>query len=226
MTTELELEITRMRDLAGGAHCATDDQKMLFAILQGTNPRECHALEFSGIAPAFLEDAKAIYGMSAKTKELGQFAQKRICGAVKEYLRTILAAEEVDAFKKKNPIDDGYDPSFITLSEALARVENSGIRDAGFGQGWNLVVAAKIVKAALGDIEISEYSCDQLWKRLARHFKDECGGSYADGHHANEAMSRTANRIQTSLCYVANAQKYQITEPIDFTEFEAVAFRD
>jgi hypothetical protein len=226
MSTELELEITRMSDLAGGTHCATDDQKMLFAILQGTNPREFHSLEFSGIAPAFLEDAKAIYGMSAKTRELGRFAQKRICSVVEEYLRTILDAEDVDAFKEKNPIDDGYEPDFINLADALARVEQSGIRDAGFGNGWNLAVAAKIVKAALGDIEISEHSCDQLWKHLARHFKDECGGSFEDGHHANEAISRTANRIQTSLCYVANAQKYQIKEPIDFTEFEAVAFRD
>lgn len=226
MPTELELEITRMRDLAGGAHCATDDQKMLFAILQGTNPRECHALEFSGIAPAFLEDAKAVYGMSSKTRELGRFAQKRICAVVEEFLRTILTTEEVDAFKEKNPIDDGYDPHFINLDEALTRVESSGIRDAGFGQGWSLSVAVKIVKAALGDIEISEHSCDQLWKHLARHFKDECGGSFGDGHHANDVMSRTANRTQVALCYVSNYQKYRVEEPIDFTEFETVAFRD
>jgi len=164
--------------------------------------------------------------MSAKTRELGQFAQKRICAAVEEFLRTILTAEEVDAFKQKNPIDDGYDSSFLNLGDALARIEQSGIPDTGFGQGWNLAVAAKIVKAALGDIEISEHSCDQLWKYLARHFKDECGGSFEDGHHANEAMSRTANRIQTSLCFVANAQKYRIEEPIDFSDFEVVAFRD
>jgi hypothetical protein len=226
MPTELELEIIRMRDLAGGAHCATDDQKMLFAIIQGTDPRECHALDFSGIAPAFLEDAKAIYGMAAKTIELGRFAQKRICSAVEEFLRTILAAKEVDAFKKSNPLRDNYDPNFINLSETLVRVENSGIPDAGFGQGWNVKVAAKILKAALGDTELSEHSCDQLWKHLARHFKDQCGGSWEEGHHANEVMSRTANRIQVAICYVANAMKYKIEEPIDFTEFEANAFRD
>jgi hypothetical protein len=226
MSTELELEISRMRDLAGGAHCAADDQKMLFAILQGTNPREHHSLEFSGIAPAFLEDAKAIYRMSAKTRELGQFAQKRICAAVEEFLRTILTAEEIDAFKQKNPIDDGYDPSFLNLGDALARVENSGIPDAGFGQGWNVKVAAQILKAALGEIELSERACDQLWKHLARHFKDERGGSFEDGHHAKEVMSRAANRIQVAICYVANAMKYKIEEPIDFTEFEVVAFRD
>jgi hypothetical protein len=226
MPTELELEITRMRDLAGGAHWAADDQKMLFAILQGTNPRECHLLEFSGIAPVFLEDAKAVYGMSAKTRELGQFAQKRICAAIEEFLRTILTAEEVDAFKEKNPIDDGYDPDFINLAEALARVEAAQIPDAGFGQGWNVKVAAQILKAALGNIDLSERACDQLWKRIARHFKDECGGSYEEGCHANQVMSRTANRIQMALCYVANAMKYKIAEPIDFTEFEVNAFRD
>jgi|ERR1700730_6319183 hypothetical protein len=225
-TTELELEISRMRDLAGGAHCAADDQKMLFAILQGTNPREHHALEFSGIAPAFLDDAKAIYRMSAKTRELGQFAQKRICAAVEKFLRTILTTEEVDVFKQKNPIDDGYDPNFINLDEALARVESSGIRDAGFGQGWNLQVAAKVLQTALGDMEISQKSCDQLWKHLARHWKDKCAGGPEDGHHANQVMSRAANRIQVAICYVANSHKYRIEEPIDFTEFEVVAFRD
>jgi hypothetical protein len=226
MTTELELEIARMRDLAGGAHCATDDQKMLFAILQGTNPRECHALEFSGIAPALLDDAKAVYGMSAKTRELGQFAQKRICSAAEEYLRTILAAEEVDTFKEKNPIDDGYEPDFINLADALAQVEMAQIPDAGFGKGWSLAIAVKILQVAIGDREINEYSVDQLWKHLARHFKDKCNGSLKEGHHANEVMSRAANRLQVAICYVANARKYRVEEPIDFNEFETVAFRD
>jgi hypothetical protein len=225
MPTELELEINRMRDLAGGTHCAADDQKMLFAILQGTNPREHHTLEFSGIAPAFLDDAKAVYGMSAKTSSLGRFAQKRICSAVEEYLRTILAAEEVDAFKEKNPINDGYDPNFINLDEALARIENSGIRNAGFGQGWNLQVAAKILQTALGDTAISEYSCDQLWKALAHRWKD-LGGSFEPGHHACDILSRSANRILVSICYVGNSQKYKVEEPISFAELEVVAFRD
>jgi hypothetical protein len=179
------------------------------------------------LLPELEEEVKILYQAVAVAPELSSFAKKRIClEACEKFLATVMSKQELDAFKKTNALRDNYDPNFLNLTDALARVENSGIRDTGFGQGWNLAVAAKIVKAALGDIEISEHSCDQLWKHLARHFKDECGGSFEDGHHANDVMSRAANRLQTSLCYVANSQKYRVEEPIDFTEFEANAFRD
>jgi hypothetical protein len=225
--SERESVMKRLQDLPNQLMDADD---LLHACL---NPTASHLdylrrdREPTVLSEDLLDDARTLYRAVAAAPELSSFAKRRIClEACEKFLATVMSAEDLDAFKKANPLRDNYNPDFIDLPAALARVENSGIRDAGFGQGWSLAVAAKIVKAALGDIEISEHSCDQLWKRLARHFKDECNGSYEDGHHANEAMSRTANRIQTSLCYVANAQKYRVEEPIDFTEFEAVAFRD
>jgi hypothetical protein len=225
--TEREQAMARLQDLSNQL---TSPDDLLHACLSPT----ASYLDYSRsdrepvtLSPELQEEVKILYQAVAAAPELSSFAKKRICyEACEKFLATVLIKQELDALKKANPLRDDYDPNFINLAEALARVENSGIPAAGFGQGWNLAVAAKIVKAALGGIEISEHSCDQLWKHLARHFKDECGGSFEEGRHANEAMSRTANRIQTSLCYVANAQKYQIKEPIDFTEFEAVAFRD
>lgn len=225
--TEREQAMARLQDLPNRL---TNPEHLLHACLSPTanyvdyfrSDREPVTL-----SPELEEEARILYKAVAAAPELSSFAKKRICfEACEKFLATVMGKQELDAFKKANPLRDNYDPDFIVIGEALFRVETSGIPDTGFGQGWNLAVAAKIVKAALGDVEISEYSCNQLWKRLARHFKDECGGSYEDGHRANDVMSRTANRIQTSLCYIANAQKYQIEEPIDFTELEAVAFRD
>jgi hypothetical protein len=225
--TERENVMKRLQDLPSRL---VDPDDLLHACL---NPAASYADYFrrdrkpTVLSEDLLGDVQTLYRAVVVAPELSSFAKKRIClEACEKFLATVISKQELDAFKKANPLRDNYNPNFINLAETLARVEQSGIPDAGFGQGWNLAVAAKIVKAALGGIEISEQSCDQLWKHLARHFKDECGGSYEEGRHANQVMCRAANRIQTALCYVANAQKYQIEEPIDFNDFEVVAFRD
>lgn len=225
--TEREQAMARLQDLPNRL---TSPDDLLHACLSPTaNYVDYYRSDREPVtlSPELEEEVKILYQAVAAAPELSSFAKKRIClEACEKFLATVMSKQELDVFKNKNPLRDSYDPNFINLAEVLARVETSGIRDAGFGQGWNLAVAVKIVKAALGDIEISQKSCDQLWKHLARHFKDECGGSFGDGHHANDVMSRTANRTQVALCYVANYQKYRVEEPIDFTEFETVAFRD
>jgi hypothetical protein len=225
--SERENVMKRLRDLPNQL---TSPDDLLHACL---SPTASHLDYFRSdresvtLSPELEEEVKILYQAVAAAPELSSFAKKRICyEACEKFLATVMSKQELDALKKANPLRDNYNPNFINLAEALARVENSGIPDTGFGQGWNVKVAAKILKAALGDTELSEHSCDQLWKHLARHFKDECGGSFEDGHHANEVMSRTTNRIQVAICYVANTMKYKIEEPIDFTEFETVAFRD
>jgi hypothetical protein len=225
--TERENVMKRLQDLPNRL---TSPEDLLHACL---SPTASHTDYFRSdrepvtLSPELEEDVKILYQVVAAASELSSFAKKCIClEACEKFLATVISKQELDAFKKANPLRDNYNPNFIDLAEALACVEQSGIPDAGFGQGWNSAIAAKIVKAALGDREINEYSVDQLWKHLARHFKDECGGSYEEGRHANQVMCRAANRIQTALCYVANAQKYQIEEPIDFNDFEVVAFRD
>jgi hypothetical protein len=225
--TEREQAMTRLQDLSNRL---TSPDDLLHACL---SPTASHTDYFRSdrepatLSPELEEEVKILYQAVAAAPELSGFAKKRIClEACEKFLATVMRAKELDAFKKNNPLRDNYDPNFLNLADALARVENSGIPDAGFGKGWSLAIAVKILQAALGDIEISEHSCDQLWKHLAHHFKDERGGCFKDGHHANEAMSRAANRLQVAICYVANARKYRVEEPIDFNEFETVAFRD
>src|ERR1700730_3218916 len=196
--TEREQAVERLQDLPNRL---IDPDHLLHACL---NPTASYADYFrrdrepTVLSEDLLDDVQTLYRAVAAAPELSSFAKKRIClEACETFLATTMSKQALDAFKKSNPLCDNYDPNFVNLADALPRVEKSGIRDAGFGQGWNLAVAAKIVKAALGDIEISEHACNQLWKHLARHFKDECGGSFEDGHHANEVMSRAANRLQT-----------------------------
>jgi hypothetical protein len=225
--SERENVMKRLQDLPNRLIDADD---LLHACL---NPTASH-LDYSRsdreptvLSEDLLDDVQTLYRAVAAAPELSSFAKKSICfEACEKFLATTMSKQELDAFKKGNPLRDNYDAKFINLTEAMARVENSGIPDAGFGKGWSLAIAVKILQAALGDREINEYSVDQLWKHLARYFKDERGGSLEEGHHANEVMSRAANRLQVAICFVANARKYHVEEPIDFTEFEAVAFRD
>jgi hypothetical protein len=225
--TEREHAMARLQDLPNRL---TSPDDLLHACL---SPTANYADYFHSdrepvtLSPELEEEVQILYQAVAAAPELSSFAKKRICyEACEKFLATVMTKEELAAFKKSNPLRDSYDPNFLNLTDALTRVEKAGIPDRGVGVGWNLSIATEVLQAALGDIETSEYSCDQLWKHLARHFKDECGGSWESGHHANDVMSRTANRIQTSICYVANARKYRVEEPIDFTEFEVVAFRD
>jgi hypothetical protein len=225
--TEREHAMARLQDLPNRL---TSPEDLLHACL---TPTANYADYFRSdrepvtLSPELNEEVQILYQAVAAAPELSSFAKKRICfEACEKFLVTVMSKQELDALKKANPLRDKYDPNFLNLADALTRVENSGIADAGRGSGWNLRLATELLQAALGDIEMSEHACDQLWKHLARHFKDECAGSYEEGHHANQVMSRAANRIQTSICYVANARKYRVEEPIDFTEFEAVAFRD
>jgi hypothetical protein len=225
--TEREQAMARLQDLSNRL---TSPEDLLHACLSPTanyvdyfrNDRESVTL-----SPELEEEVKILYQAVAAAPELSGFAKKRICyEACEKFLATVMSKQELDAFKKSNPLRDNYDPNFVNLADALAQVEMAQIPDAGFGKGWSLVIAVKILQAALGDGEINEYSVDQLWKHLARHFKDERNGAREDGHHANEATSRAANRLQVAICYVANARKYRVEEPIDFNEFETVAFRD
>lgn len=179
------------------------------------------------LASELAEEAKLLYKAIAVAPELSSFAKQRIClEACGHFLAKAVGKEEWDTFKRAHPLRDNYDPDFVDLNEALARVEDSGIPDTVLGQGWNLQVAAKILQVALGDTAISERSCDQLWKHIARKFKDECSGSFEEGHHGGDVLSRTANRILVTICYVANSHRYKVEQPIDFSELEVAAFRD
>jgi hypothetical protein len=225
--TEREQAMARLQDLPNRL---TSPEDLLHACLTPTANYQDYFRndrEPTNLSPELADDVRVLYRAVAVASELSSFAKKRICfEACEKFLATVMSKQELDALKKANPLREKYDPNFINLAEALARVENSGIHDAGFGKGWSLVIAVKILQVAIGDREINEYSVDQLWKHLARHFKDGRNGAREDGHHANEVMSRAANRLQVAICYVANARKYRVEEPIDFNEFETVAFRD
>jgi hypothetical protein len=221
--SERENVMKRLQDLSNQL---TSPEDLLHACL---SPTASHTDYFRSdrepvtLSPELEEEVKILYQAVAAAPELSGFAKKRICyEACEKFLATVMSAKELDAFKKNNPLRDNYDPNFLSLSSALARVEKSGLLDAK----WSLETATRVVQTALGDHEISEHSCDQLWKHLARHFKDECDGSLEDGHHAHIVMSLAANRIQACLCKVVITKRFQVEEPIDFTEFEAVAFRD
>jgi hypothetical protein len=225
--TERENVMKRLQDLPSWL---IDPDDLLHACL---NPTASHLdyfrrdRELTVLSEDLLDDVQTLYRAVAAAPELSSFAKRSIClEACEKFLATVMSAKERDAFKKNNPLRDNYDPNFVNFADTLAQVEMAEIPDAGFGKGWSLAIAVKILQAALGDREINEYSVDQLWKHLARHFKDERGGSLEEGHHANEVMSRAANRLQVAICYVANARKYRVEEPIDFNEFETVAFRD
>jgi hypothetical protein len=221
--TERDQAMARLQDLPNRL---TSPEDLLHACLSPTTNyadyfRSDH--EPVTLSPDLEEEVKILYQAVAAAPELSGFAKKRICyEACEKFLATVTSAEELDGFKKANPLRDNYDPSFLNLTELLVRVEKSGLLDAK----WSLETATRVVQIALGDREISEYSCDQLWKRLARHFKDECHGSFEDGHHANVVMSPAANRIQACLCKVVNTRRFQVIEPSDFTDFEKIAFRD
>jgi hypothetical protein len=224
--TEREKAMARMQELAAGERCLAKPEDLLYACLTPT--ANYQDFSRSDREPAILsaelqEDVKILYQAVAAAPELSGFAKKRICyEACEKFFATVMSAEDLKAFKKANPLRDNYDPSFLDLTEVLVRVEKSGLLDAK----WSLETATRVVQTALGDHEISEYSCGQLWKRLARYFKDECHGSFEDGHHANVVMSPAANRIQACLCKVVNTRRFQVMEPSDFTDFEMIAFRD
>lgn len=143
-----------------------------------------------------------------------------------------LAAElrtRVDAIDPKNPdndkpriaedfeskpksqapkISDGYEPDFLNLNEALARVQAKyGDIKPPYTEWEN----ARLLQTFLGDgVTIDERSCRQAWLAFAFEFKKR-GGSYEKPF--TSLFPAQADWVQTAICSVANRNKYCVGTP-------------
>jgi hypothetical protein len=117
-------EIYRLWDLAAGYNWVADPRKMLFACLANSNPREAHLLEFNGvIPPTYIEVAKLLYKAVSSADELEGMACERICGAIEDFLSTVLSTQEMAEFKRQNP---RIEPRIY--SSILEEIEEEGSR--------------------------------------------------------------------------------------------------
>jgi hypothetical protein len=97
-------EIYRLWDLSAGFNWVADSQRMLFACLSNTNAKEAHLLEFNGTIPAtYAETAKFLYKVVESSEDLKEMAAQRICGAIEDFLSTVLSTQEMAEFKRQNP---------------------------------------------------------------------------------------------------------------------------
>jgi hypothetical protein len=113
-------ETYRLWDLSAGRHWIVDDQRMLFACLSNSNPKEAHLLdEFTGTIPANYADvAKVLYQVVSESPELEGLASDRICAAIDDFLATVLSSTELSEFKRQHP--RSTKPKYANILEEMA----------------------------------------------------------------------------------------------------------
>jgi hypothetical protein len=129
--TEREHAMARLQHLSNRL---TSPEDLLHACLSPTanyadyfrSDREPVAL-----APELGEDARILYKAVAAAPELSVFAKKRICfEACAKFLTTLMSVEDLDAFKKANPLKDDYIPGIIGAEDEMRRVTDAQLFDA------------------------------------------------------------------------------------------------
>jgi hypothetical protein len=122
-----EKELARICEAVGGEKWVSPDDRMLFVVLTGADPRDaCHIkyepFEEVGckIPASYKAAAMALYKVAAT--ELNRFCSQRLCMAIENFLKTVMIAEELKAFKARSPMKHPIQ-HYLTILDEL---ENEG----------------------------------------------------------------------------------------------------
>jgi hypothetical protein len=109
MKSARALELERIHNAVAGEHWIADEQRMLFVVLTGADPKTAQGLiyepfdEIGGKIPeTFKEQAMVLYGIAGR--ELNKFASQRLCLALEAYLGAVMTSTELAAFKASTPM--------------------------------------------------------------------------------------------------------------------------
>lgn len=171
-------------------------------------------------------------------KVLVRMAQTHFERDVKERILAVceksLGPDELKKLKKplrESPRQDGFDPKFINLDEAFARVISAKLFDEGESgtpipatYSWSLPFAAKVLGVALNGATVTQETCQQLWYALQYYWKKQIGSkSVVVGEPSGLPM--IARGVGMCVCKVSNESKFRIEDAACLSFTEAVVFR-
>lgn len=161
-------------------------------------------------------------------------AKERILKACEKFL----GVDELNKIMKK-PVredsrQDNFNPNFIDLDAAFARVIASNLffentdGSVGLRAGWDVGPAVKLLGVALGGgATVTDDGCQQLWWAIQYYFKNKVLSSQSVLTIVEDPfrLPPVARAILMCVCKVANDQRWGIKDAAGLSNKEAIAFR-